>query len=106
MLGMVPRAASPTFAGDESVDHVELDPELARIANQVKADAKRQASLRPGSRSPSPANAGGGPAVVQLKVEWRKHPLNANGKTGVWGFQMNRVRLRSDLQVDGCSLSL
>lgn len=71
---------------------MELDPELAMIASQVKMHANRQASQRPWSRSPSPANVGGGPEVVELKVRWRKHPLNPDGKEGIWGFQMKRVR--------------
>lgn len=92
MLGVTPRAASPTFAGDESFDNVELDPELAKIADKVKVNAQRQTSLRPGSRSPTPADIGGGPEVVQLKVRWRKHPLNPEATEAVWGFQMKRVR--------------
>lgn len=93
MLGVTHRAASPTFIGDESVDNVQLDPELAKIANQVKVNAQRQTSQHLGSRSPSPANMGGGPEVVELKVRWRKHPLNPEGKAGIWGFQMKRVCL-------------
>lgn len=93
MLGVVPRAASPTFIGNDSIENVELDPELAKIAQQVKVDVQRQTSLYPGSRSPSPANLGG-PEIVELKVRWRKHPLNPQGRAGIWGFQMKRVGKR------------
>lgn len=32
--------------------------------------------------------------MVELKVRWRRHPLNPEGAEGVWGFQMKRVCVR------------
>lgn len=93
MLGTGRRAVSPTLVGEESLDNIELDPELARIANQVKNEMQRQSSAHPGSRSSSPTPVGGGPEAVLLKVRWKKHPLDPDGKTAVWGIQMKRVRL-------------
>ncbi|KAI0693218.1 hypothetical protein BC835DRAFT_1306833 [Cytidiella melzeri] len=87
MLGENARAASPTFIGDDSLDNLELDPELAKIA----MEAQRQTSAHPGnSRSASPEQAGGGPETVALKVRWKKHPLNPHGQGGIWAFQMRR----------------
>ncbi|KAI0338870.1 hypothetical protein BDW22DRAFT_1432089 [Trametopsis cervina] len=87
MLGQNARAPSPTNIGEDSLDNIELDPELAMIA----MEAKRQTSVHPtGSRSASPETVGGGPEVVALKVRWRDHPLNKEGKGGVWAFRMKR----------------
>lgn len=89
MLGGNARAPSPTFVEEDTTftATVELNPELARIA----MEAKRQASQHlANSRSPSP-ESGGGPPTVTLKVRWKKHPENPNGKDGVWAFQMKRV---------------
>lgn len=88
------RAGSPSIEDDDDSDDIELDPELARIAQQVQIEAARHSSLHPlGSRSPSPVNAGGGPEVVGIKVRWKPHPLDPNGKKSVWAFEMKRVRI-------------
>ena len=89
------RASSPDydFAVDETVDTVELDPELANIARKVEKEVERR-SVTPGPalRSPSP-EIGGGPENVMLRVKLIPHPLNPNGEEKLIGFKMRRVRL-------------
>jgi hypothetical protein len=92
MLGSTARASSPTGGVDESLDGIELDPELALIASTAKIEAQRQLSSTPGigSRSPSLA-AVGGPEEVTIKVRWRSHPLNLNPKRVTYEYRMRRV---------------
>ncbi|KAL7280099.1 hypothetical protein ACG7TL_006514 [Trametes sanguinea] len=83
IIGDVGRSASPTFdMADDSVDAVVLDPELASIAKRVKAEAERQGS--------TPAPEGGGPEIVTLKVIWKPHPLNPNGRPELWAMKQRR----------------
>lgn len=85
------RAQSPTYVADESVDNLDLDPELAKIAAQVKHDAERQRSVDPiHSRGVTPAMEGG-PETVTIKVKWKYHPLNQADQPQIWGFKMKRV---------------
>lgn len=95
LLGDDPRAPSPTGVGDDSVDGIELDPELAVIARTTKIDVQRKASSTPvvgagGSRSPSPVR-GGGPEEVTIRVRWQNHPLNPEQKRVVYEYNMKRV---------------
>ncbi|CAL1712428.1 unnamed protein product [Somion occarium] len=84
------RAQSPTYVADESVDNLDLDPELAKIAAQVKHDAERQRSVDPiHSRGVTPAMEGG-PETVTIKVKWKYHPLNQADQPQIWGFKMKR----------------
>lgn len=93
---MVPeaRAPSPTFVADDSVDGIELDPELAVIQRTTRIDVQRKVSATPAtdiSRSPSPTRAATDEDVVYIKVRWKSHPLSPSPKSGVWGFKMRRV---------------
>ncbi|EKM51606.1 uncharacterized protein PHACADRAFT_261849 [Phanerochaete carnosa HHB-10118-sp] len=94
MFGVAPRAPSPTGLGDDSIDGIELDPELAVIANTAKMEVQRQMSSTPafgavGSRSPSPIR-GGGPEVVHIRVRWVSHPLNPEPRRVVYEYKMRR----------------
>lgn len=89
-----PRAPSPSFGGDDSVDGIELDPELAIIAKTAQIEARRQMSSTPaaGSRSSSPIHAIG-PEEVIIKVRWLSHPLNPDPKRVTYEYKMRRVRM-------------
>jgi len=86
------REPSPSLEFDDTRDSIALDPELARIAQEVKAQVRRQASAAPEeSRGTTPAvDIGGGPEIVAIKVKWKPHPLNENGRAESLGFQMKR----------------
>lgn len=88
-----PRPPSPSSGEDESVEIVELDPELAIIAKSAQIEARRQMSSTPaaGSRSPSPIH-GIGPEEVIIKVRWRCHPLKPDAKRITYQYKMRRVR--------------
>lgn len=82
---------SPSVEFDESHQSIVLDPELAKIAQQVKA---RQASEAPDeSRGVTPAPETSGPEKVSIKVKWKPHPSNPNGVAKTIGFRVNRVSL-------------
>ncbi|KAI9058136.1 hypothetical protein FKP32DRAFT_1669077 [Trametes sanguinea] len=83
IVGEVGRSASPTFdVVDDSVDTIVLDPELASIAKRVKAEVGRQGG--------TPVPEGGGPEIVTLKIIWKPHPLNPNGRPEVWAMKQRR----------------
>ncbi|CDO69907.1 hypothetical protein BN946_scf184884.g66 [Trametes cinnabarina] len=83
VVGSVGRAASPTLdVGDDTMDNIVSDPELASIARRVKAEAARQGG--------TPAPEGGGPENVTLRVMWKPHPLNPNGRSEVWSMRQKR----------------
>ncbi|GJE88490.1 ubiquitin-like domain-containing protein [Phanerochaete sordida] len=97
IYGVTPRAPSPTGAGDDSLDTIELDPELAIIARSAKIDVQRQLSSTPavgvaGSRSPSPVRVAG-PETAIIRVQWVYHPLNREyqGKRIVYEYKMRRT---------------
>ncbi|OCH90930.1 hypothetical protein OBBRIDRAFT_792846 [Obba rivulosa] len=83
ILGITPRAPSPVYVGDESLDSIELDPELAAIAAQV------QSLPRHAHSSVTPLD-NGGPEHVAVRVRWKYHPLNPNGRSTIWDFKMRR----------------
>ncbi|PSR71992.1 hypothetical protein PHLCEN_2v12202 [Hermanssonia centrifuga] len=90
MLAGPARAPSPTIIEDDPIEDINLDPELASIARRVQIEANRQKSFTPArSRSPTPVDLGG-PEDVLIKVRWKPHPLNPNGRPGVWAFKMRR----------------
>lgn len=95
MYGGAVRAPSPTAIGDDSVDTIELDPELAVIAKTAKIHVQRQVSSTPAvggaasSRSPTPVYAGG-PEEVIIKVRWVYHPLDPEKKRIVYEYKMRR----------------
>lgn len=91
MLGSIPRAPSPTADADDSVDGIELDPELAMIARSAKIEAQRQMSTPAiDSRSSSPVRVGG-PENVTIKVRWKSHPLDPSPRNVVYEYLMRRV---------------
>ena len=69
---------------DDSMDTIVLDPELASIARRVH----REAEIRGGT----PGDEQGGPERVQIKVLWKPHPLNPEGKSETWSIEQKRVR--------------
>ncbi|KAH9936527.1 uncharacterized protein B0H18DRAFT_868563 [Fomitopsis serialis] len=86
IMGSVPRAASPieVVDVDDSVDNIELDPELASIAKAMKSSAAERA--REGSAAPDV----GGPPVVTIRVKWIPHPKNPIAREQIWGFKVKR----------------
>ncbi|TBU23746.1 hypothetical protein BD311DRAFT_767928 [Dichomitus squalens] len=82
LVGVQPRAPSPTEFADESTDNIVLAPELASIAQRVQVEAKMRAG--------SSAAESGGPEKVQIKVQWTPHPLDPNGKAEAWGIEQKR----------------
>ena len=84
LVGIQPRAPSPIEGMDDSMDTIILDPELASIARRVH----RETELRGGT----PGDDQGGPERVQIKVLWKPHPLNPEGKSETWGIEQKRVR--------------
>lgn len=63
------------------MDNITLDPELAKIANEIRA-------------APAPSHMeseGGGPEVVTIKVKWQPHPLADAAKPTVCAYKMKRV---------------
>ncbi|KAJ7288075.1 hypothetical protein C8J57DRAFT_1494396 [Mycena rebaudengoi] len=76
------REPSPTLYDlDESTDTIILDPELARIANSVARKAP--------SAHPEADDAESDDKVV-VKVKWRPHPENKDGKESETSFRLNR----------------
>ena len=79
-LQLEPRAVSPTWVGDDSLDNITLDPELAKIAQEAR-------TKRPEEKW------GGGPEEVLIKVKWQPHPKDVAARAPVsWSFKMKRVR--------------
>ncbi|EED79426.1 predicted protein [Postia placenta Mad-698-R] len=83
IMGIIPRAPSPTYEEEESADVFELDPELARIRAQIRSQS--DSFETPASQDT------GGPPTVAVKVRWIPHPQNPAARSDVWGFKLNRV---------------
>jgi hypothetical protein len=85
-LNSGPRASSPTWlTADDSNDSINLDPELAQIARDIRtAPATTTTTTTIGE-------SGGGPEVVTVKVKWQPHPLDDAARPMVWGFKIKRV---------------
>ncbi|KAG6377124.1 hypothetical protein JVT61DRAFT_1175 [Boletus reticuloceps] len=80
-LAYQPRPPSPTFPLDDSTDTIDLDPELAKIAEAVRQRVKHTHI--------DPEHAGG-PESVNIKVRWRPHPLNPSAQEQCWTFIVGR----------------
>ncbi|KAG0704256.1 hypothetical protein DFH29DRAFT_912590 [Suillus ampliporus] len=80
-LAVAPRAPSPIQFADDPIDTSDLNPELAKIAEEVR---KRVAATK------NAPEQGGGPELVIVKVRWQPHPLNTAGAKDVWNFKMKR----------------
>lgn len=78
------RSPSPTFTADDPTDLMDLDPELAKIAEAARQKAKH-AHIGP--------ERGGGPEAVNIKVRWLPHPRNPLAQEQCWAFKVGRVRL-------------
>ncbi|KAG1748725.1 hypothetical protein EDB19DRAFT_1905065 [Suillus lakei] len=76
-----PRAPSPIQIPDDPTDTSDLNPELAKIAEEVRRRAVA---------SKNAPEQGGGPESVIVKVRWQPHPLNTAGAKDVWNFKMKR----------------
>jgi hypothetical protein len=87
------RPPSPTYtrpAADNSAD-LDLDPELARIAREVKSRPGVMARAASGSNQPTRAvSEAVGPEVVTVRVRWRPHPQDPDGREHAWSYQMRR----------------
>jgi len=79
-LDSAPRAPSPTWQADDSIENINLDPELAKIAREIRT-APTSVGIDEG---------GGGPEVVTVKVRWHPHPLDDAARPEIWGFKMKR----------------
>ncbi|PIL22748.1 hypothetical protein GSI_15441 [Ganoderma sinense ZZ0214-1] len=82
LVGIQPRAPSPTEGMDDSMDTIVLDPELASIARRIHKEAEM--------RGGTPGDDQGGPEQVQIKVLWKPHPLNPEGREETWGIVQKR----------------
>ncbi|KAH0832087.1 hypothetical protein J3R83DRAFT_12996 [Lanmaoa asiatica] len=80
-LAIQSRSPSPTFLLDDSTDTIDLDPELAKIAEAVRQQVKH---------SHIDPERAGGPEAVNIKVRWRPHPLNPSAQEQCWTFKMGR----------------
>ncbi|KAI9573567.1 hypothetical protein HD554DRAFT_900089 [Boletus coccyginus] len=80
-LGIQHRPPSPTFFPDDSIDTIDLDPELAKISEAVRQQVKH-VHIDP--------DRAGGPEVVDIKVRWRPHPRNPTAQEECWTFNMKR----------------
>ncbi|KAF8842199.1 hypothetical protein BDN67DRAFT_1010029 [Paxillus ammoniavirescens] len=87
-LAVEPRAPSPTYFADDSMDTIVLDPELAKIDEAIRKQARH---------SQLDVEQAGGPEVVTIKVRWRPHPLNSSAEKHVWVFKMQRYDTFRDL---------
>ncbi|KAG2362329.1 hypothetical protein BDR07DRAFT_1407359 [Suillus spraguei] len=76
-----PRSPSPIQIPDDPTDTSDLNPELAKIAEEVR---KRAVATK------NTPEQGGGPELVIIKVRWQPHPLNTAGAKDVWNFKMKR----------------
>ena len=65
---------------------IDLDPELLSITRDVEKKAR---GITP--------DFVGGPKAVKIKVKWRPHPMDQDGESGTWVFDMNRVCLYASL---------
>ncbi|KZP18892.1 hypothetical protein FIBSPDRAFT_863245 [Athelia psychrophila] len=90
-LDSAPRAASPTYRADDSLDNITLDPELALIAKAIRNAPKATTS---GSNVVS---QGGGPERVTVKVKWRPHPLDDSAKVTTSETELKRHSSFRDL---------
>ncbi|KAG1745872.1 uncharacterized protein EDB91DRAFT_1119188 [Suillus paluster] len=80
-LAVAPRAPSPIQFADDPTDTSDLNPELAKIAEEVRRRAVETKNI---------PEQGGGPELVIIKVRWRPHPRNPAGAKDVWNFKMKR----------------
>ncbi|KAF8551692.1 hypothetical protein OG21DRAFT_1444749 [Imleria badia] len=80
-LAFQPRAPSPTLFLDDTPDTIDLDPELAKIAEAVRQQVKH-AHIDP--------ERAGGPETVNIKVRWRPHPRNTSAEEQWWTFKVRR----------------
>lgn len=76
---------------EESTDTIALDPEFARIAEELR-QAKASGSS---ATNTTPIEAVGGPEFVLVKVRWRPHPLDTAGQPQTWTYKMRRVSNQS-----------
>ena len=83
-LAVPPRPPSPIFV-DDPIDVIDLDPELAKIAEAARQRVKH-AYIDP--------ERTGGPETANIKVRWRPHPRDPSAQEQWWPFQMRRVRIR------------
>ncbi|KAJ3825290.1 hypothetical protein EV361DRAFT_884169, partial [Lentinula raphanica] len=74
----------------EEEDSFVYDPQLARIAQNVKSQSE---VLGHTSSSVEPS----GDDTVDITVRWEPHPLNEHGKSETWGFMLNRTDNFSEL---------
>ncbi|KAI6103068.1 hypothetical protein EV401DRAFT_1875649 [Pisolithus croceorrhizus] len=80
-LAVESRTPSPTLLPDDSLDNIVLNPELAKIVEEVKKQAARQKI---------DAEQTGGPETVTLNVNWIPHPLNVAAPKPTWTREMKR----------------
>ena len=73
------------------MDTIILDPELASIAQRVHKEAEM--------RGGTPLDDQGGPEQVQIKVLWKPHPLNPEGRSETWDIEQKRVGTLTSFRV-------
>ncbi|KAJ3867710.1 hypothetical protein EV359DRAFT_33815 [Lentinula novae-zelandiae] len=86
------RQSSPDIEDDfEEEDSFVYDPQLAKIAQNVKSQSKLL------GHTSSSAEPNGGNDTVNITVRWEPHPLNEHGKRDTWGFKLDRTDNFSEL---------
>ncbi|KAJ3894225.1 hypothetical protein GG344DRAFT_41513 [Lentinula edodes] len=86
------RQSSPDIEDDfEEEDSFVYDPQLAKIAQNVKSQSKLL------DHNSSSAEPNGGNDTVNITVRWEPHPLNEHGKRDIWGFKLDRTDNFSEL---------
>ena len=80
------RARSPTYLRDEYDDDLStpLNPELARIAAQVKKKGV------PADKDQNQSSSGE-PSIVTITIRWKKHPENPMESSWTQNFPVKRV---------------
>jgi len=66
---------------DDPNDEIDLDPELAKIAEAARQRVKH---------AYIDLEHTGGPETVDIKVRWRPHPRDPSAQEQCWPFQMKR----------------
>jgi hypothetical protein len=85
------RPPSPPTVSDTSTDVLDLDPELALIAESIRNQPQSQSQSFTAD-SFSLGDVTGGPESINVKVKWIPHPEDDAGRPHTWDFVIKRVR--------------
>lgn len=83
-LEIKPRSASPVFIEEDSNNDIELAPELASIAADMKKKDKQQTSRFDHETTSNTRE-------VKIRIKFMPHPEDDTGVTQVYGMDMRQV---------------